>query len=166
MDVVKNSIAGSFRRTVNSRSIEFLQSVGGINNMSGGPSGYNSQSSGSSNGQGGTGSSGGAGNMMVAQNDPIGWNINQIIMNQGLMGNTQEEEVVSDNPLGTEELEEKFDVEDLGGIDINEFTKQPKLLDQNNWYSNENILEQSGIYDEQEFYKQKNIYEGVEWYGT
>jgi hypothetical protein len=165
MDVVKNSIAGSFRRTVNSRSIEFLQSVGGINNMSGGPSGYNSQSSGSSNGQGGTGSSGGAGNMMVAQNDPIGWNINQIMMNQGIMGNTQEEEAVGDNPLGSDELEEELSIKDLGGLGINSI-KQPNLLDNKNWYSDRNILEQSGIYDDQEFYKQKEMYNEVEWYGT
>jgi hypothetical protein len=103
--------------------------------------------------------------MMVAQNDPIGWNINQIMMNQGIMGNTQEEEAVGDNPLGSDELEEELSIKDLGGLGINSI-KQPNLLDNKNWYSDRNILEQSGIYDDQEFYKQKEMYNEVEWYGT
>lgn len=74
--------------------------------------------------------------------------------------------VASESPMGNEiELEEALSTDDLGGLSINDFV-QPKLADQSNWYSNENSLAQKSIYNNQQFYKQQEIYTGVNWYGN
>jgi hypothetical protein len=74
--------------------------------------------------------------------------------------------IVQDSPIGVEiEFEEALSTSDLGDLDINDF-KQPNLVDNTNWYSDQNSLQQDSIYNNQDFYKQQDIYKGVSWYGN
>ena len=75
--------------------------------------------------------------------------------------------VASESPMGNEiELKEALGTEDLGGLNINDFN-QPKLLDQNNWYSDQNTLQQGSIYNNQSLYGDQEFYKtGANWYGN
>ena len=185
---------GSFRRSVNSRAVAHLVSVGGLPTI-GATSAeqYQAMTNSGSTVNGmlvnqemandpsrmyapanpsnptGTG-------MMIADASQSQMNNNTFDPNQTGMygvhnGNVDNQAlqgmiVATESPMGNEiELEEALSTDDLGGLSINDF-RQPKLADQSNWYSNENALAQQSIYNNQEFYKQQEIYKGVNWYGN
>ncbi len=183
----KNQQSSSFRRSINSRSINHLNSVGGLPQI-GATSAETytmMQNSASMNGvMMSEALSLDPSKMLLPSNpmDPTGTGI-VVSDSTGVMngynpmnnydnfkfdqsGNEFNDIVASiSSPIEEVELVESLDIDDLGNLDISDFN-QIQLKDNNNWYSNSNILEQSGIYQDQEFYKQQEIYKGVRWYGN